>query len=240
MPEKPKKPKSKRENNFFYDFVKITGALPALIWLRPKIIYMGDTRHTKIKGGVLVTSNHASFTDPVTMLCTFWNKRPGFLATKELYSSKLKNFLFTHFHCVKVDKNNFGLGSFRGVIAELKKGRPVIIFPEGEVNRSGEEMLSFKSGAVYMAQKAGVPILPVCIIKPKRWYNRVRVLIGDLIDVAALCGDRPKSDDLARVSAIVRDRELALIRTFTGEASSEEKAEDTDRADNADTAETKV
>ena len=44
----------------------------------------------------------------------------------------------------------------------LKEGYSVVIFPEGTRN-NGKELLEFKAGAIRMATRAGVPIVPVCI-----------------------------------------------------------------------------
>ena len=86
------KEKKKKQGNFLYDFVKVTGAIPAMLWLRPKILYVGKKQ--RIKGGVLVAANHVTFTDPVALLCTLWYRRLHSIATKDLFSSKLKNFFF--------------------------------------------------------------------------------------------------------------------------------------------------
>ena len=63
------------QSHFAYDFVKVTGAIPAMIWLRPRIIRTGSMKPTGIKGGMLISSNHVSFVDPVLILCVFWNRR---------------------------------------------------------------------------------------------------------------------------------------------------------------------
>ena len=54
-----KKEKGKK-SYFFYDFVKITAAIPGLIWFRPKRIYVNENAKKKIKGGALLISNHSS------------------------------------------------------------------------------------------------------------------------------------------------------------------------------------
>ena len=61
------KPVSKKKrrigSNFFYDFVKVTGAIPALIWIRPRVIHMGQKCP---KGGVLISSNHPTFVEMIS------------------------------------------------------------------------------------------------------------------------------------------------------------------------------
>ena len=86
-----KEKKTKKIGNFLYDFVKITGALPILLWLRPKVIRVG--KKEKLDGKILITSNHVGYSDPPLLLCVFWNRRVSFLATENLYDNPIKNFL---------------------------------------------------------------------------------------------------------------------------------------------------
>ena len=52
------------------------------------------------------------------------------------------------------------LGAFRDVLARIKNGIGVVIFPEGTRSENGE-LLPGKPGAGLLAIKAGVPILPI-------------------------------------------------------------------------------
>ena len=46
---------------FVMDFMRVSGALPGLLWLRPKIRYTTEKAKKRIRGGALVISNHTSF-----------------------------------------------------------------------------------------------------------------------------------------------------------------------------------
>jgi 1-acyl-sn-glycerol-3-phosphate acyltransferase len=52
--------------------------------------------------------------------------------------------------------------AFKRGIAVLQTGEPLVLFPEGE-RKSGPVVQPLFDGAVYMAVKAGVPIVPVGI-----------------------------------------------------------------------------
>ena len=85
-------PQSKRPvGNFWYDFVKITGLLPGLLMIRPKVIRTGGKCP---RGGVLISSNHPTFLDPITLLTAFPWRRLHSLVTKDLYKNKLMTFIF--------------------------------------------------------------------------------------------------------------------------------------------------
>ena len=96
--------KKKRQSNFLYDFVRVTGFVPVYIWMRPKTIYA--TKRPKIKGGFLIAANHIGFTDPVLVHFAFWRRRLNCIATKDLFQGKTKNAFFNKMNCIMVDKEN--------------------------------------------------------------------------------------------------------------------------------------
>jgi 1-acyl-sn-glycerol-3-phosphate acyltransferase len=63
---------------------------------------------------------------------------------------------------VKRDKSGHDLNVMKEVEEGLKKGKNVIIFPEGTRTRTGE-LLPFKKGAFRTAQNTGIPLCPVAI-----------------------------------------------------------------------------
>lgn len=195
--------------NFCYDFVKVTGAIPVLLWLRPKIYRPYGTKTPK--GGVLVSANHRSLLDPVIVHTVFPSRRLNCLATKDLFNTRLKNAFFHQMHCIVVDKDNFTLSAFHQVVSRLDDGKIVVIFPEGGLNKDKEETIhTFKSGAVLMAHKAKTPILPVYIVKREKWYHRQRAVVGEPYDVRQEIGNMPTLEQLNEASEALRKKELAL------------------------------
>ena len=106
--------------------------------------------------------------------------------------------------------------SFHKVSDLLSDGRAVLIFPEGEVNQT-DSMLSFKTGAVLMAHKNRAAVLPVYIQTGEKWYHRNVAVIGDPIDVRAICGDFPSMDALKQASDSIREKEKELEAYFYAE-----------------------
>ena len=198
---------------FLFDFVKITGAIPTLIWMRPKVYRPYGTKVPK--GGVLISANHRSLVDPVIIYATFPFKRISCLATKDLYKNKLLTFFFNHVHCIQVDKANFAISSFRDVVTRLSLEELVAIFPEGGLNPDKEDHLqAFKSGAILMAHRAGAQILPIYIVKREKWYHRQRVVMGRPYDVCANIGKIPTMAEINRASEDLRNMELELREYF--------------------------
>lgn len=209
---KEKKGKKKLFSNFYIDFVKATGGLPVLLYLRPKIHRPFKTKVPR--GGVLVSANHRSYLDPISVYVTFPWRRVHLMATKDLFDTKMKRAFFTRMHCIEVDKDNFSVSAFHDVVDRLKSGKTVGIFPEGRVNRDKDNLLVFKSGAVLMAHTAGAPILPIYIAERDKWYRRQHIVIGEPINVRELVGPVPTLDQLNEVSESLRKMEYSLREYF--------------------------
>ena len=199
--------KKKLFHNFAYDFVRITGVLFALLWIRPKVHRPFATKTPK--GAVLFSANHVSMADPLIMHIVFWRRRMYSLATNNLFRNKPLATFFRLMHCISVNKENFGFSSFREVTDYLSDGKAVLIFPEGQINRE-DDILSFKLGIVLMAYKSKASILPTYIVPHKKWYHRQHVVVGRLVDVSEMLGDTPSMDDFQKVSEELRKQEIEL------------------------------
>ncbi len=213
--KKPKKvKKKKRKCNFVYDFVKVTGVLPTLIWFRPKTVRVNQNVPKRFKKGVLIAPNHGSFLDPVRVHCVFWYRRLHCLATKNLFDTKLKNWFFNQMNCIMIDKDNFHMSSFRVVCERLKEEKAVVVFPEGTVNRDDESLKTYKSGVILMAHISRKPVVPVYFAPVKHWYSRRISIVGEPIDVNALCGAVPTMEEIEKASNYIREKELELMQYY--------------------------
>ena len=196
--------KSERKQDkgyFLYDFAKVTGILPALLFWRPKVHRpLGNEKLPK--GPFIVVSNHNSFTNPVVLLITIRKRHLNFMATTELLGNAPGRFVFRHFHLIPVDKDNFSMDTYYSLMNGLKEGNGAVIFPEGFVDTDEDMVHPFKDGAMLMALKANVPILPVYIGKRTSSFRRQHVIIGKLY--------RPGSDDGSKLS-MSRIRELTEL-----------------------------
>ena len=202
----------KEKNNksyFLYDFVKITAAIPGLLWFRPKRIYVNENAKKKIKGGALLISNHSTNIDPIILMFAIYYRRHHFIATKEVFNTKIKRFLFENFHCIEIDRDNFGMNVFRRIIDLLKCGKLVVMFPEGHVTKD-EEVQKFKSGVVLMSVSSKKPIVPVYIKIRKNIWHRQCIVFGEPINPIEVLGDKPSLSDMDKIAVILREKEKEL------------------------------
>ena len=209
MKEQRKKAKLFSLKYLFVDFVRITGVLPTLIWYRPKFIYENKAAKKKIKGGALLVSNHNCFFDPVYLMLAVWYRRQHYICNKQFYETKAKWFL-EHVLCIPIDIETTGFGTMKEINEHLTSGEVVSIFPEGHINDGSGEMRGFKSGMVLMAMRAKVPIIPVYIKAHEPRWSRLRIVIGEAIDINEMFGGRPTMSDIEQVTNLIFNKESEL------------------------------
>jgi 1-acyl-sn-glycerol-3-phosphate acyltransferase len=123
-------------------------------------------------GGAVLMSNHLSYFDfAYAGLAALPSKRLiRFMAKDQVFRHKISGPLMRGMHHIPVDRNA-GAASFREAVNALKAGEIVGVFPEATISRSFE-LKAFKSGAVRMAQAAGVPVLPMIIWGSQRVWTK--------------------------------------------------------------------
>ena len=214
-----KKARTFEFRNIPYDFTVVTGC-PAFLWYRPKRIYISKEAKKRVKGGMILISNHISLRDPVYLLVGYPFRRHNFVATKELFCTKARRWFFGKvFRIVEVDRDNFSINSFKDIVQRLKEGRMVTLFPEGHVNTSEDGALNqFKSGMVMMAIKGNAPIVPVYIKKKPKLGSRLVIAIGEPINVKDYTkGIMPTIDEINHISEVLRNQELELEKLCNSE-----------------------
>ena len=210
--EQQKKKKCKNIFKYFvYDFIKITGAISVIVWLRLKTFYTSKKAKKKIKGAALIYANHNSFKDPIILHNQLWYRRLYMVATKELFSSKLARWFFKQVLCIEIDKENVGVNSFKEIINTLNNKKLVAIFPEGHINENKEKLDFFKSGIVLMAMQAKVPIVPIYIINREKWWQRQKIVVGEPINLPE---GKLNLVQINEFSALLRHKEMELIEFY--------------------------
>lgn len=204
----PKKAKLFSFKYLIMDFVRVTGALPGLIWLRPKIRYTSKQAKKRVRKGALIISNHTSFIDPGCIMFVLWYRRQYFVCHEAFLKTKAGPFFRAAGCLIPIDAENFNIGSFRTITDSLKEGKAVVLFPEGHVNSDG--MKDFKSGMVLISVQSKRPIVPV-YLKPRRhWYSRLVAVVDEPVDITALCGGMPAFSKIEEVTKLLREREAFL------------------------------
>ena len=101
-----------------YDFIRITGALPGMLWLRPKILYENERARQPMKGGMLLVANHTGLPDPVYLMVALWKRRHHFVCMDTFFEGRFRAWLFRQFHCIPVNRENVSMDFMRRVTEE--------------------------------------------------------------------------------------------------------------------------
>ena len=198
---------------WFFDFVKWTGALPLMLVLRTKVIYLHGKRPKGIyRGKFIAASNHISFLDPIVIGTVIKLRRVTFVSTKELID---KNpWFFKGIGCIEIDKENPTVETFKEVKQMLYRGHPVVVFPEGTVVRDQDVQL-FKTGIMMMAMMSEADIIPMYLGKRETFKQRKVAIVGDRIKYGDLFKTPfPTMDDLKNAAMFLREKELELETKF--------------------------
>ncbi|MBR4767498.1 MAG: 1-acyl-sn-glycerol-3-phosphate acyltransferase [Lachnospiraceae bacterium] len=193
---------------WFYDFVKVTAAIPLLLWYRPRILYAGEKR--RLKGGALVIANHIGLTDPILVMLGIWYRRLRFVCMKEFWEKPISRWFFSACMCIPIDRKNVEMETFREITGSLEKEQLVAIFPGGHVDTETTGIGEFKSGMVLMAIRGKQPIVPMYLKKRAHYYERQTVVIGEPVDIRALYGERPRLSEIDEVVTLLMEKMAAM------------------------------
>ena len=167
-------------------------------------------------GGAVLAMNHISYLDfaLVGTAALPMKRYVRFMAKKEIFANKLAGPLMRGMHHISVDRSN-GSASLVAALRALRDGEIIGIFPEGTISVSFE-IKELKSGAVRLAQGAGVPVIPTIIWGSQRlWTKKVkRNLRQRGIPISVTFGEPiyfEKNSDVEAGEAILRSAMLKML-----------------------------
>jgi 1-acyl-sn-glycerol-3-phosphate acyltransferase len=136
-----------------------------------RIDYQG-LEHIPASGGAVVAINHTSYVDflPAALAAMYRKRRMRYMIKSELQDVKAVDFLIKHSGTIPVDRRA-GADAYLAAVDRLRAGELVGVYPEATISRSFE-LKEFKSGAVRMAQEAGVPIVPLIVWGAQRIWTK--------------------------------------------------------------------
>ena len=179
-------------------FVKITGWIPNLLYLRRKTYYLKNNKKIKKnKEAAVIISNHTSLIDFPLYMYTFLGSTIRPLVAEITYN---KNPLMRTFlkllGGIKVDRDSFDFSFLGECINSLEKKHSVLIFPEGRLPKKDEtELLPFKPSFVYIALESNAPIIPIYTNGKYGFKGKTRVIVGEKIYVSDLMDENKSTEE---------------------------------------------
>lgn len=186
----------------------------------PKII--GKENLPK-KGGYVLVCNHFAKID-VFMIVDLVRKKINFMAKKEWFNSKFKNWLFRSLGAIPVDREKADFASVKACLKVLKDDKPLVVFPEGTRNKANTELQEIHGGANLLAFKADVPIVPVAMSRRFKKFRRNYVYIGKPYTLEEYKGEKFTAELGEKFNGIMREQmENCLLEAKNAENKAKKK-----------------
>jgi 1-acyl-sn-glycerol-3-phosphate acyltransferase len=146
--------------------------------------------------GAVVVCNHRCSLDPA-ILGLAADRMIHWMVAREYFDHPLLNWFFRAVGAIPAGRNGMDTGATKAAIRAACNGQLVGLFPEGKINDTPELLLPGYPGAVMIALKARVPVIPCyvegspydgtvwgCLFTPAK----VRLVVGEPIDFSAYFG----------------------------------------------------
>jgi len=165
-------------------YLLIRGILKAVLLVYNRLQIEGR-ENLPPTGAYVLAPVHRSYVDSPIAACVT-RRRMRFMGKDSVWKYRSIGWIASTLGAFPVTRGSADLEALRRGIAVLEGGEPLVLFPEGE-RKSGPVVQPMFDGAVYIATKAGVPIVPVGIggsekVMPKKakflYPHRLHVVIG--------------------------------------------------------------
>ena len=172
----------KKKGNVLYKALKVIYSILLKILFNPKVFGKENIPQSE---GVIFAGNHKCAIDPVVVMNST-KRRVYFMAKAEAFKGPL-GLLLKGIGLIKVDRKKSNPLAIIEAEKLLKSGEIVGIFPEGTRNKSDKPILRFRYGAVSIAKRAKVKVVPFAIRgEYKLFKNNLQIEFGKPIEVENL------------------------------------------------------
>lgn len=171
---------------------------------------VGGLEHIPKSGGAVVAANHTTWFDPIAIACAL-DRPVHFMAKAELFRNPLVAKVLRRLYAFPVRRGEADRDAIRTAVEVARSGGVLGIFPEGTRSQDGT-LLPLQSGAVFIAAKAGVPIIPVAVsgVSPLRLRRKIVVRAGMPLDLGG--PRRITKPEMEAASSAIADQFAQLLR----------------------------
>ncbi len=146
-----------------YDFWESALYLPTylmgrLLWR----VHFTNQAPPELKAGAVLVANHRSSVDPFFVQLAA-RRRVHWMVAREYCEHSVFGVILRWAQAIPTNRSGMDTAATKAAIRITKVGRLVGMFPEGRLNHTRAPMVSIRSGAAMVAERAGVPIVPLYI-----------------------------------------------------------------------------
>lgn len=159
--------------------------------------------------GAVLICNHRSSVDPCFVQVVARRRLVHWLVAQLYKPGTMIARMLDIFEVISVRKDGTDVSPLRAAIRMAKSGSLVGMFPEGTINTTDDFMRAVRPGAIVVALRAQVPVLP-CYLEGTPYHrlpwmpvfmpSRVKLKFGDPIDLSEHYGSDRDSDLVARLT----------------------------------------
>jgi glycerol-3-phosphate dehydrogenase (NAD(P)+) len=141
--------------------------------------------YSRVKGGMIVASNHRSFLDPFAIGGALpWRRPMNYVAKVELFERRWQGWVLSRLGAFPIRRGESDEEAMETARQIVERGGTVCIFPEGTRIRRGT-LAQPKRGVGHLALRTGAPVVPAAVVGSEHvrrgWRIRprkVRVRLG--------------------------------------------------------------
>ena len=205
------KARAKKEPGNGFAVRYIYPILHVLLWLVMRLYHWPrfKGRENLPEGPCVICANHAGFADPIWVFLLMGTRMPPWtMAKKSVMDKPVLGPFLAAFRAFPVDRDNVDVKAIKKSLTVLKNGEKLLIFPEGTRIKKGK-VSQPKSGALLLANRAEVPIVPVYITHGRKPFQPIKVVMGEPW-TPAYSSRRPDAAELETLTAELMAKVYAL------------------------------
>ena len=189
-----------KENKVLYKTLKLIYSPLLKILYRPKVYGLENILKD---GAIIFAGNHRHAFDPVVVMT--YTKRIVHYMAKESIFKGLHGIILKSIGLIKIYRSKANSMAVKEAIEVLENGGTVGVFPEGTRNRTDDELLRFRRGAVRIAKQSNTKIVPFAIKGGYKIFRKgLTIEFGKPVDVSNM--------EIEEANDYIRDEVLKMLR----------------------------
>lgn len=194
----------------FLGFVKLTGAIPAWLFFKPRVHLAAGAKRRLPKNCILV-SNHISLMDFVLCILVFPLRTIRFLIAEVMYNKgKVMATFLGLLGGIQVDRDAKSFDFVSCALEVLDEGGAVGVFPQARLPVKGQHF-PFTVSTTFIAMRTSAPIVPVYTEGNYGLFKRANLVIGAPIYLQEHCKDGlGEKEQLDYLTKLLEEKVFAL------------------------------